>query len=184
MKKVAKEILKSIRETPVSESKIRHKLPKAAEIAALTEGLRGILLFDYECDTACPEFCATCKDAEKKLVTMLDKVFYMLLNAVNSAMLCKDGRADASKISALCQQYLQNISDIRRVIVADIDAAYEGDPAADSKDLVALVYPGFFAVSVHRLSHMLLNMDVPMIPRLMSEYAHSKTGIDIHPGAK
>ncbi len=66
----------------------------------------------------------------------------------------------------------------------DIKAAYEGDPAAQSTMEVVMSYPGFMAIAVHRLAHFLYEQKVPLIPRIMSEYAHSITGIDIHPGAK
>lgn len=72
---------------------------------------------------------------------------------------------------------------IRATLEKDATAAYEGDPAATSTAEVALCYPGFFAITVHRIAHLLYLAGVPIIPRVMSEYAHSKTGIDIHPGA-
>ena len=66
----------------------------------------------------------------------------------------------------------------------DIRAAYEGDPAARSTMEIVMSYPGIFAISVHRLAHALYGAGVPLIPRVMSEYAHTRTGIDIHPGAR
>ena len=65
----------------------------------------------------------------------------------------------------------------------DVDAAYDGDPAATSRMEVVMAYPGLYAVTVHRLAHVLYKLKVPILPRVMSELAHSKTGIDIHPGA-
>lgn len=75
-------------------------------------------------------------------------------------------------------------SEIRETLQQDVQAAYEGDPAAVSQLEVVMSYPGFYAVTVHRVAHQLFRMEVPLIPRVMSEYAHSKTGIDIHPGAQ
>ncbi len=75
------------------------------------------------------------------------------------------------------------IPEVRRLLETDIEAAYEGDPAATSRMEVVMAYPGLYAVTVHRLAHELYNLKVPIIPRIMSEHAHSKTGIDIHPGA-
>jgi serine O-acetyltransferase len=66
----------------------------------------------------------------------------------------------------------------------DIQAAYDGDPAARSMMEVVMSYPGLFAIVVHRVAHVLYRANIPLIPRIMSEYAHSRTGIDIHPGAK
>lgn len=75
------------------------------------------------------------------------------------------------------------IPEVRRKLATDITAAYEGDPAAQSEREVIVAYPGLYAISVHRLAHELYRLQVPIVPRIMSELAHSRTGIDIHPGA-
>lgn len=161
----------------MSDIKTRYRLPKAQDVGALTDALRRILLFDYEYNTECGGQCATCADAENKLAEMLGEAYEMLLSAVSAVLPENEAKQAADK-------YFEGLAEIRRITVMDIDAAFDGDPAADNKDLIALVYPGFYAVSVHRLAHALKELSVPMIPRLMSEYAHGKTGIDIHPGAK
>lgn len=79
---------------------------------------------------------------------------------------------------------LKRLPNVRRQVIEDIRAAYNGDPAALTYAEVHLTYPGLLAVVSHRLAHELYNLAVPVIPRLMSEWAHSKTGVDIHPGAK
>jgi serine O-acetyltransferase len=80
-------------------------------------------------------------------------------------------------------QFLKQISDIRRKLAKDVEAAYAGDPACKSLDEVIFCYPGLEAVTVYRLAHALHELKIPLIPRMMTEWAHSKTGIDIHPGA-
>lgn len=80
-------------------------------------------------------------------------------------------------------QFMEKIPQIREYLDTDLQAALEGDPAAYSKDEVILSYPGLFAISVYRIAHVLWELGVPMIPRIMTEHAHGKTGIDIHPGA-
>ena len=75
------------------------------------------------------------------------------------------------------------LPEVRDMLAEDIVAAYEGDPAAQSTMEVVMSYPGLLAIAVHRLAHILYKRKVPLIPRAMSEYAHSRTGIDIHPGA-
>ena len=87
---------------------------------------------------------------------------------------------DAKRIS---EAFVAALPEIRRLVDSDVTAAYEGDPAATSRMEVVMAYPGLYAVTVHRLAHELYRMKVPIIPRVMSELAHSKTGIDIHPGA-
>ncbi len=79
---------------------------------------------------------------------------------------------------------LGEIPGIRDDLAADIEAAYEGDPAAQFREEIIAAYPGLQAIAVYRLAHVLYREEAPMVPRMMAEYAHSRTGIDIHPGAK
>ena len=88
--------------------------------------------------------------------------------------------ADAKAIVA---EFVSALPEVRRLVETDVTAAYEGDPAATSPMEVVMAYPGLYAVTIHRLAHELYRLGVPVIPRIMSELAHSKTGIDIHPGA-
>ena len=81
-------------------------------------------------------------------------------------------------------QFLNRLPALRDMLKKDVHAAYEGDPAAGSYDDIILSYPGLFAVTVYRLAHELYQLQVPLIPRIMTEYAHGRTGIDIHPGAQ
>ena len=83
----------------------------------------------------------------------------------------------------ICMQILQKLPDIKEVLLTDVQAAYEGDPAAKSTDEVALTYPAFTAITIYRIAHEFYLLNVPLIPRMMTEYAHRETGIDIHPGA-
>lgn len=88
------------------------------------------------------------------------------------------------KIQETCNKFINTLPTIKKLLLTDIQAMYEGDPACTSKVEVTLAYPGFYAMLIHRTAHALYELNVPLIPRLMSEYAHRKTGIDIHPGAK
>jgi serine O-acetyltransferase len=80
-------------------------------------------------------------------------------------------------------QLLELIPELRTVLAEDVEAAFEGDPAAKNTDEIVFCYPGNAAITVFRIAHELHRLKVPLIPRMMTEYAHSKTGIDIHPGA-
>jgi serine O-acetyltransferase len=80
--------------------------------------------------------------------------------------------------------FLLRISAVRKKLTGDVGAAYDGDPAAKSFDEIILCYPGLAAIAVYRIAHELYHLDIPLIPRIMTEFAHSKTGIDIHPGAQ
>ena len=98
----------------------------------------------------------------------------------------RDASADAveKRSEEIVAKFLAAIPRIRENLATDIEAAYEGDPAAFSRDEVISSYPGIYATMVNRIAHELYELGVPLIPRIMTEHAHSVTGIDIHPGAK
>lgn len=117
------------------------------------------------------------------------QLFSMLAEQVNSSL-----RHDCNRYNLTCQEcnekgfeitlkVLEMVPVIRRLLAADVRAAFDGDPAAKSFDEIIFSYPGIFAITVYRIAHVLHELDLPMLPRIMTEYAHSKTGIDIHPGA-
>lgn len=89
----------------------------------------------------------------------------------------------SERASELTEAFLDKLPEVQKVLLTDIKAIYDGDPAANSYEEVLVAYPGFYATFVYRVSHELYLLKIPLIPRLMSEYAHGQTGIDINPGA-
>jgi len=83
----------------------------------------------------------------------------------------------------LTLEFLKELPELRTMLAKDIRAAYDGDPAAKSYDEIIFSYPGIWAIMVYRIAHKLYRQDIPLMPRIMTEYAHGRTGIDIHPGA-
>ena len=123
-----------------------------------------------------------------------DKTYRMYNAKHNLSMLIEDVMSNLSEQMALvlseeeqaqllCLEFLRRIPAVREMVQTDLQAAYDGDPAATGMAEVIFSYPGLFAITVYRLAHELYVLKVPMIPRIMTEYAHSITGIDIHPGA-
>lgn len=103
----------------------------------------------------------------------------------HQAVKTNDSTMDIEERSAeICCKFLSKVPDIMAILATDIQAAFDGDPAAEDKDEIIFSYPGVFALLVYRLAHELYLLRVPLIPRIMTEYAHSRTGIDIHAGAK
>ncbi|MFT7640533.1 MAG: serine O-acetyltransferase [Pirellulaceae bacterium] len=88
-----------------------------------------------------------------------------------------------AKGQAMAINFLERIPEIRTILATDVQAAYDGDPACTNLDEVIFCYPGLSAVAVHRVAHEMYKLGVPFIPRMMAEWAHQETGIDIHPGA-
>lgn len=100
---------------------------------------------------------------------------------------CQDGSCtDSLKNMAedISINFFEKLPNIQRMLLMDVQAAFDGDPAASSKEQVIFSYPGLFAIFIYRIAHELYLMDVPFIPRIMTEYAHSRTGIDINAGAQ
>ncbi|HVM60787.1 MAG TPA: serine O-acetyltransferase EpsC [Verrucomicrobiae bacterium] len=89
----------------------------------------------------------------------------------------------AGTAARVTQEFLGELPSVRAVLQTDVTAAYEGDPAAISNEEIILAYPGIEAIAVQRMAHLLYRRHVALIPRIMTEWAHNKTGIDIHPGA-
>ena len=95
-----------------------------------------------------------------------------------------DGEIDYEALGqAKTLEFLKRLPELRTILATDVQAAYEGDPACRSPDEVIFCYPGLEAITVYRLANLLYRLDIPFIPRMMSEWAHNRTGIDIHPGA-
>ncbi|HEX7376268.1 MAG TPA: serine O-acetyltransferase EpsC [Pirellulales bacterium] len=107
-----------------------------------------------------------------------------LRHEANGSPRCEEGVDYEALGQAKAIQFLETLPDLRHLLALDARAAFDGDPAVRCPDEVVFCYPGFEAVTVYRLAHLLWNLEVPLIPRMMTEWAHSKTGIDIHPGAR
>lgn len=119
----------------------------------------------------------------------IEFVQYHLKKQISRALGTEDGCEECpksdhtQKAEEIVNQFLQQIPKIREYLYTDVQAAYDGDPAAYSTDEIIFSYPGIYAITVYRLAHELVLLGVPLIPRMMTEYVHGLTGIDIHPGA-
>lgn len=109
-----------------------------------------------------------------------------IAKAFGNQELCRDCQRSIinEKAEKIADEFIAQIPKLREYLYTDVIAAYDGDPAAYSTEEIIFSYPGVFAITVYRIAHELWSLGVPMIPRIMTEYAHSETGIDINPGAK
>ena len=112
----------------------------------------------------------------------LKKQVYRALEYAKSESRLTDEEKEAESYR-ICTEFFKRIPTVREFIETDLLATLDGDPAAGNMDEIILAYPGLMAITVYRLAHELFLLKVPILPRLMTEYAHSETGIDIHPGA-
>ena len=124
-------------------------------------------------------------NARHNLSMLIEDVMFHLSRQIALVLQSEGGEKQASEERGrqLCLEFLRTIPRVRAVVQTDLQASYDGDPAATSCDEIIFSYPGLFAITVYRLAHELHLLGVPMLPRMMTEYAHSVTGIDIHPGA-
>lgn len=124
------------------------------------------------------------------------KIIYYVNNRFFGAPCLREGDEDTGDFPVKFNEVMQSLGStysfnefeselptIKTMLEEDLQAAYDGDPAAKSKEEIVVAYPGFYAIVVHRIAHLLHQHNVPILPRMMSEIAHSSTGIDIHPGA-
>jgi serine O-acetyltransferase len=117
--------------------------------------------------------------------SLLDRLTIQIARAFRHNCRAVDLETDfEAKAQEISYRFLEQLPELRHVLAEDVQAAYEGDPAAKSLDEIIFCYPGVAAVAIYRLAHLLCELGVPLIPRMMTEYAHGKTGIDIHPGAQ
>jgi serine O-acetyltransferase len=128
-------------------------------------------------------------NVETNLNTIMEDVVFNLNREIAMVMCYRedfDGCCEeicTTKAEELSLAFLKRIPKVRALLDTDLTAAFDGDPAASSKDEIIFAYPGILAITIFRLAHELYDLGVPIIPRIMTEYAHSNTGIDIHPGA-
>ena len=118
------------------------------------------------------------------LSMLIEDVMYNLNKQIAIVLRWEMTEAEAeARAQELSLQFFRQIPAVRALCQTDVEAFYDGDPAAYSTDEIVFCYPGLFAVTVYRMAHVLYTLGVPMLPRMMTEHAHSVTGIDINPGA-
>lgn len=128
-------------------------------------------------------------NTDSRITVLLEDIMYNLKKQITIALKQKEDCCDLSQeelenqAQQIALRFFEQIPKIREFVETDVIAAFEGDPAAFNYNEIILCYPGLMAITTNRIAHELYLLQVPLIPRMMTEYAHSKTGIDIHPGA-
>ena len=117
--------------------------------------------------------------------TLLSQALYRLRDQLAAALRFRMEAGEDAEAAAdeICAAFAERLPEVKRLLLLDVEALYEGDPAAVSREEVMISYPGFRAITIFRIAHELYLLKAPLIPRIMTEYAHERTGIDIHPGA-
>lgn len=161
------------------------RLPSRAAIIEILDELR-ILLFPGYFDDADGEHMPAEHFIGYHLANLKNKLYEQITAATSYGCGCRGGAhaGDPESVSQICEEFLSQLPVLQKMLLKDVQAGYDGDPAASSPEEVIFSYPGFYAIFVYRIAHELYLRAVPFIPRMMTEYAHSMTGIDIHAGAK
>jgi serine O-acetyltransferase len=161
-------------------------LPSRAALVEIVEALRSVLFPGYFGDTDLDE-----ETLPFHLGATLDRSLHVLGDQIRRGLCAACEQPDPRRCAQcderaadLARQFVARLPAVRRLLATDVQAAYEGDPAATSHSEAILCYPGILASTNYRLAHELHEMGVPLLPRMMTEHAHSSTGIDIHPGAR
>jgi serine O-acetyltransferase len=181
LRRLVKRAEKSSSFLPIGE----YSLPQPEASAHIIALLRQILFFGY-----IGRQNLTAHTLEAHLAELSQQFFNILSDQIARALRhsCHQEHRPCDKCRGNGEQQalalINKLADIREMLEDDVRAAYDGDPAAKSYDEVVFSYPGLYAITVHRVAHELYIQDVPLLPRLLAELAHSQTGIDIHPGAK
>ena len=171
----AKTMAATMKNTSIPMYGSRLRLPDRKAIIALLKEMRQLLFPAYFGDPALMTLAAADYAALllERIETGLAKQIALVLPV-----------EEESRAPEIARDVVDQLPRIQQLLLTDIEAIFDGDPAAQNREEIVLAYPGLFAIFAYRVSHELYLRHVPTIPRMMTEYAHSRTGIDIHPGAQ
>lgn len=185
---IARELTHELCATYEDEQGVNHidgiNMPQSEEIIRMLELILETLFPGY---TGRRKFNRA--GAEFAIGTYLDEIVQGLTEQAERALAyrckqkCISGYDCLEQAESTTIELIRRLPELREILKTDVQASLDGDPAAQSTDEVAISYPGLKAIAIHRIAHELYKQDIPLIPRVMGEYAHSTTGIDIHPGA-
>jgi len=193
IKDIVQNLIQGYEAYPVSATKMKCKVPNKAAVIQITDSILELIFPGYlgeyfPNEETLPYYIGDIILSMEE--TFIDQITCALIQK-DCDVRCKEQNAcycteDADlrlHAEELCLVFFKGLTALREYASYDVQAALDGDPAAVDKDQIISCYPGLFAITVYRVAHMLQEIGVPYIPRIMCEYAHSRTGIEIHPGA-
>ncbi len=159
----------------LKDSADRRLIPNRKEVVKVIKDLQSLLF---------PDYFKHSEGSENVLsqTELLLNIYNRLAEQIKGA--CEFNHTVMDKTpEELCNAFIEQLPEVKKLLIKDIEAIYEGDPAAKCHQEVLICYPGFYAISIYRIANVLYKLKVPLIPRIMTEFAHEKTGVDIHAGA-
>ena len=193
IKDIVQNLIQGYADYPVSATKMKCKVPNKAAVIEITDSILELIfpgyLGDYfPNDATLPYYIGDIILRMEE--SFIDQITCALIQQncdlrcqEKKTCYCDDDAGLGRSAEELCFAFFKGLTTLREYASYDVQAAHDGDPAAIDKDQIISCYPGVFATTVYRIAHMLTEIGVPYIPRIMCEYAHSRTGIEIHPGA-
>jgi serine O-acetyltransferase len=173
--------------TPLRKTFTGHPLPSRKEVVKMIELFQAVIFPGYVGNRDVTEESLGFhmgSNLHQASLIMVDEIHRGLCFACQRDKVDRTPEACLRQAQGITADFLRKLPGIRHQLALDAVAAYEGDPAASSPSEAIFCYPGVLALTCHRIAHVLYRFDVPLIPRIIAEHAHSKTGIDIHPGAR
>jgi len=174
----AAELLASYERVGGLNNRDAHNMPSKRAVALICEDLLQLLFPGFHDDDAVHHASLAELTDER-----VERTLSRLEEQVRKGVRIGNPRKPTGRTPAIIQKFFKALPVVRELLHTDIESAYEGDPSAVSREEILLSFPGVEAIAIQRLAHLLFTSRVPLVPRLMTEWAHSRTGIDIHPGA-
>ena len=179
LEEIARNVLASYEEVGGLNNTDGHNLPSKRELGQICEQILQFLFPGFH-DEKPIHKCELGDLTNERMRSLAD----LLADQIEKSLRVNDPTCPEIRAREILLRLLQAIPSVRELLRTDIDAAYEGDPAALSNEEIILAYPCIEAIAIQRTAHLLYLEKVPLLPRMMTEWAHSRTGIDIHPGAE
>ena len=168
---------------PLFQPRHGKEMPKRAAVIQFIRDLRQIMFPGYFGEDSMRKI-----DSEHFATYRINHLYDVLKREVETAIwYMEEGKTKEDveiEAERICSEFFVELPDVQRILLTDVQAGYDGDPAAKSKEEIIFCYPGLLAIYVYRVAHILYEKKVPLIPRIMTEYVHGRTGIDINPGAE
>ncbi|MBR6918024.1 MAG: serine acetyltransferase [Clostridia bacterium] len=180
--KTVDEISANYKESDILMLKDESALPDRGAVIEIIKGFRSVMFPGYF-----EGKISAGAEPEYYIGSCLTDLYERLLEQVTLALSYKKKGAASvfrAKAEKICDSFFEKLPEVQKMLLKDVEAGYNGDPAAKSREEIICSYPGFLAIFVYRIAHELYVRKVPFIPRIMTEYAHGQTGIDINSGAE
>ena len=173
--KATLEMVKSYESSNVTTFSSSLRLPDKNEIISILNDIKSLFFPAY--------FANSTQNAEDFAGEKINSVSFRIKKQIELALKAKGNDNAAGEAKRITDEFILGLPGVHSMLLKDVEATFEGDPAAESKEAIIFSYPGLYAIFVYRVAHLLYKSHVPFVPRIMTEHAHSMTGIDINPGA-